>query len=124
MTLKELYGKIDGDYDKAIAVLRIEKLMDKHIRRFPANTVFSDLTEAGKTMDTALIFESAHAIKGVCSNLGLVKIADKASAICEEFREGNTRGMTDSAVKEKICEIEELYKKAVAGIKEYEQTVQ
>ena len=31
MTLKELYSKIGGDYDQAVRVLRMEKLIDKHI---------------------------------------------------------------------------------------------
>ena len=31
MTVQELYQSIDGDYDKAISVLRMDKLIDKHI---------------------------------------------------------------------------------------------
>ena len=32
MTIQELYQMIDGDYDQAIRVLRVDKLIDKHIR--------------------------------------------------------------------------------------------
>ncbi|MBO4431938.1 MAG: Hpt domain-containing protein [Clostridia bacterium] len=124
MTLKDLYTAIEGDYDKAMGVLRIEKLMDKHIRKFPDNAIFAELSDAGNSMDKTRIFESAHAIKGVCSNLGLVKIADCSSEICEEFREGNERKLTDSQVREKIALIEDLFKKASAGIKAYEQANQ
>ena len=35
MTLRELYQKIDGNYDRGIQILRVEKLMDKHIRKLP-----------------------------------------------------------------------------------------
>ena len=35
MTLPELYQTIGGDYDQALRVLHIEKLIDKHIRKFP-----------------------------------------------------------------------------------------
>ena len=124
MTLKELYTEIEGDYDKAMGVLRIEKLMDKHIRKFPNSTVFTELADAGNAMDTTRIFESAHAIKGVCSNLGLVKIAKISEVICEEFRDGSTRSMTDDEVKEKIGEIEALYKKTSETISQYEQSMQ
>ena len=46
MTLQELYQNIDGDYDQAIRVLRIEKLMDKHIRKFNQNGVVKEVLAA------------------------------------------------------------------------------
>lgn len=121
MTLKELYDEIDGDYEQAMKVLRIEKLMDKHIRRFPSNSIFSDLAAAKEPLDGARLFETAHAIKGVCSNLGLVKLSAIAADICDEFRPGNARKYTDEEVKKKIEEAEALYKKAAAGIEKYEK---
>lgn len=122
MTLKELYAQIDGDYDKAMQVLRIEKLMDKHIKKLPANTIFNDLENAGKNMDGVALFESSHAIKGVCSNLGLVKLAGAASDISEEFRPGNERKMTDAQVQEILSEIKEQFEKTALAIKNYEQS--
>lgn len=121
MTLRELYEKIGGDYEQALKVLRIEKLIDKHIRKLPANDIFSSLEEAGNTMDEKQLFESAHAIKGVCANLGLVKLSSAASEITEEFRPGNVRKLSDDEVKAKIKKVEELYGIAVDGIKQYEQ---
>lgn len=120
MTLKELYTLIDGDYDRAIAVLRIEKLIDKHIRRLPGNAIFTDLDEAGKTLDPTRMFDAAHAIKGVCANLGLVKLSDVASELSEEFRPGNARTMSDGDVRKKIAEVDALLKKANDGISRYE----
>lgn len=120
MTLNELYKKIGGDYDRAMMVLRIEKLLDKHIRKLPSNPIFAGLEEAGKAMDGNAIFESAHAIKGVASNLGLVKISDLSAEICDEFRPGNARRLSDAELKSLIEEVGELYKIACAGIEEYE----
>jgi HPt (histidine-containing phosphotransfer) domain-containing protein len=122
MTPRELYALIEGDYDKAMQVLSIEKLLDKHIRKLPENSIFSDLENAGKTMDETALFESTHAIKGVCSNLGLVKLSEMASVICEEFRPGNERKLSDDEVKKTLEGIFELYNKTAAAIKEYEQT--
>ena len=122
MTLRELYAEIDGDYDKAIKILMLEKLMDKHIRRLPENPVFSALKAAEESMDETALFESAHAIKGVCANLGLVKLAGLASDITEEFRPGNERKMTDVGIKEIIDEFFRQYNKTVDKIKEYEQS--
>lgn len=124
MTLKQLYETIDGDYDSALRVMRIDKLIDKHIRKLPQNPIFADFAEAGKALDGARIFESAHAIKGVCSNLGLIKLAALSSDVCEEFRPGSVRKLTDGEVLEKVGEIGALYEKAASGIEKYEREAQ
>ena len=119
MTLQELYASIDGDYDQALRVLRMDRLLDKHIRKLTANGVVDRLLEAGKTMDPTELFESAHAVKGVCGNLGLTKLASLSSDIAEEFRPGNPRKLSDDEVARMLDEIAELYKKTSDGINEY-----
>ena len=59
MTLQELYLEIGGDYDQAMKVLRMDKLLDKHIRRFTQNGVMDGLIAAENTMDPAQLFKSA-----------------------------------------------------------------
>ncbi len=120
MTLKELYAYIGGDYEQAMRVLRIDRLLDKHIRRFAQNGVIDELVAAGKAMDGTRLFESAHAAKGVCSNLGLTEIAGLASDIAEEFRPGNSRTMSDEEVAAKIDRVAELGAKVKDGIRQYE----
>lgn len=121
MTLQELYALIGGDYDRAIRVLRVEKLVDKHIRKLPKNGVVDGLLAAGHEMDSQQMFESAHAMKGVCANLGLVGLADAASAIAEEYRPENPRTLTDAEVTAKLQEIADVYAKTVEGIRQYEE---
>lgn len=121
MTLQELYKKIDGDYDQALRVLRMEKLVDKHIRKLVQNGVVQALLDAGQRLDPTEMFESAHAVKGVCANLGLKKLSDAASEIAEEYRPGKGRSMSDDEVREKIQLITELYERTKDGIRSYEE---
>ena len=121
MTLQELYQSIGGDYDQAMRVLHVEKLVDKHIRKFPKNGVIEAMLAAGKTMDPTALFETAHAVKGVSANLGLVGISDLASDITEEFRPGSARRLTDAEITAKLERLEELYHKTTAGIHLYEE---
>ena len=58
-------------------------------------------------------------MKGVCANLGLVNLSEKASEIAEEYRPGNPRKLTDAEVSDRIVKIEELYKKTAEGIQKY-----
>ena len=119
MTLRELYANIEGDYDQALRVLRVEKLMDKHIRKMAQNGVAERLLAAGKIMDATELFESAHAMKGACGNLGLVKLSELASQISEEFRPGSPRTLTDAQVADLVSQLEALYQKTVNGIRQY-----
>lgn len=121
MTIQELYQSIDGDYEQVVRVLRMDKLIDKHIRKLTKNGVVEKLIDAGDSMDPTLLFESAHAVKGVCGNLGLTKLAAAASEIAEEFRPGNPRTLTDAQVSERIRGIAELYAKTAEGIGRYEE---
>lgn len=121
MTLQELYAVIDGDYDQAVRVLRVEKLIDKHIRKLTKNGVVDSLIRAGESMEPEELFEAAHAMKGVCANLGLTKLSGMASDIAEEYRPGKTRKLSDSEVSAKIAEIKALYRKTADGIQKYEE---
>ena len=121
MTLKELYESIDGDYDQATRVLRMEKLIDKHIRKFTKNGVMEKLLAAGEAKDSVEIFESAHAMKGICGNLGLKSLADPVSELSEEFRPGNERRMSDEEVDRLLAEVKERYQKVDEGIRRYEE---
>ena len=123
MDLRELYQEIGGDYDQAVRVLRMEKLIDKHIRKLTKNGVVDNLLAAEKDMDPTQLFETAHAMKGVCANLGLTNLSGMASEIAEEYRPGNPRRMTDEAVREKIAQIGECYQKTAMGIQKYEESV-
>ena len=120
MTLQELYEQIGGSYEQATKVLRIDKLIDKHIRKFTKNGVVDNLLKASEDLDPSQMFETAHAVKGVCGNLGITGLYDLASELSDEFRPGNERTMTDDEVRAKVEEIKALYEKTAAGIAEYE----
>ena len=120
MTLQELYSSIGEDYEQALRVLRVEKLVDKHIRKLPKNGLIEALLAAGEGMDATQLFETAHAAKGNCGNLGLTKLCEATSEIAEEFRPGNPRKMTDEEVGNKLQEIAALYAKTADAIRQYE----
>ena len=119
MTLQELYQNIGADYEQALRVLRMDKLLDKHIRKLVQNGVVDRLIEAGQAMDPTELFEAAHAVKGVCANLGLTPLAVAASEIAEEYRPGKERHFTDAQVKEKLDLIAQRYRKTVEEIQKY-----
>ena len=121
MTVEELYKVIGGDYEQAKRVLRIDKLIDKHIRRLADNSLFEKLFKARESLDKTAVFEAGHAIKGVCANLGFVHLAQAASELTEEFRPGISRCLTDDEVREKLRSIEAQYQNTMDAIHTYKK---
>ena len=76
---------------------------------------------AGESMNPTQLFESAHAMKGVCANMGFDKLAEAVGVITEEFRPGNQRKLSDEEVKSALADIDAMYKRTVAGIEQYAQ---
>lgn len=120
MTIQELYSKMEGNYDQAVRVMKSDRLIDKYIRKLKSSQIDIRLADAAETMDAVMLFESAHAMKGVCANLGLEKLAAAADEITEEFRQGNPRKMTDEEVNAKLAAISEQYRMTADAISEYE----
>ena len=119
MTLRELYQKMDGDYDAAMRTMMTESIAGRMIVRLPDDPNYARLMSALETMNGTELFEAAHALKGVCGSLGLKKLSDAAAEMCEEFRPGRERTWTDDQVREHAAEITRLYDQAVGGIREY-----
>ncbi|MBR0227798.1 MAG: Hpt domain-containing protein [Clostridia bacterium] len=119
MTIQELYAKIGGNYEQAQKIMKMDKLIDRYVRKLAASGTYEKLAEAGKTLDAGPLFEAAHAMKGVCANLGLDTLSRAAGEITEEFRPGSPRKMTDAEVREKLAVLAEMYQRTVKGIEEY-----
>ena len=60
-------------------------------------------------------------MKGLCANLGLLRLSDLASDIAEEYRPGNSRTLSDEEVDVKLQEVASLYAKTVDAIHQYEE---
>ena len=120
MTIRELYDNIGGNYDHAVRVMKMEKLIDRYVRKLKKSGVGEQLAAAGEAMDSEKLFEHAHAMKGVCGNLGLDDLAAAADVITEEFRPGAPRKLSDAEVKDQLARIDAMYRRAVEGIAAYE----
>ena len=119
MTIQELYAEIGGNYEHAQQIMRMDKMISKYLLRLTSSGVCEKLKEASKSFDPAAMFESAHAMKGVCANLGLDDLAAAVGEVTEEFRPGAARSMSDDEVKAKLESIYAMYAKTEEGIKKY-----
>ena len=119
MTVQELYESIGGSYDSARRILPMDQLIAKFVVKFLDDKSFEKIEAASRAGDGNGIFEGAHAMKGVCANLGLDGLSQAASELAEEFRPGNTRTMDDAAVAAKVAELKVLYDRTMEGIQKF-----
>jgi HPt (histidine-containing phosphotransfer) domain-containing protein len=123
MTIQELYDQIGGNYDHAVQIMRMDKMISKYLLKLTDSDICDKLKEAAGSMDPGALFESAHAMKGVCANLGLDDLAAAVSEVTEEYRPGAGRKLSDDEVKAKLDEIFTKFEKTKAGIEEYKASL-
>ena len=119
MTVQELYESVGGSYEAAKRILMNDALIARFVAKLPEDTSFDKLSAAAETMDAQGLFEGAHAMKGVCANLGLENLSRAASELAEEFRPGNARKLSDDAVRERVEALRALYGRAVDEIRRF-----
>ena len=123
MTVQELYENIGGNYEHALQILRMDKMISKYLLKLTKSGVCDECRAAAESMDAARMFESAHAMKGVCANLGLDDLAAAVGEITEEFRPGSERRLSDDEVRARMENIFAMYEKTAEGIKLYEESL-
>ena len=119
MTVRELYERIDGSYESALRILRTEKLVSRFIVKFPDDASFARMAEAWERRDPQGAFEGAHALKGVCANLGLNCLSAAASDLAEEFRPGRRREMDDEEVTLRVAALRADYERTKESIRAF-----
>ena len=62
-------------------------------------------------------FRAAHSIKGVCQNLGFLKLSQSSSALTEALRGGKNQDTTELE-----RQVREDYERTVQGIKAMQET--
>lgn len=87
MTLRDFYNKIGSDLDSVTALMGgSERIVDKFVRKFPKDPSAAELFKSFENKDYETAFRMAHTLKGVCLNLGFVKLRESASELTEALR--------------------------------------
>ncbi|MCR5813091.1 MAG: Hpt domain-containing protein [Desulfovibrio sp.] len=119
MTLPELYAAIDGNYTSVKRILPTDALVEKFILRIIDEKSFERLKNAQASRNPTELFEAAHALKGICANVGLDTLSAKASMLAEEFRPQNERQMSDAEVDALLTEFFKKYEATITTLKQY-----
>ena len=88
MTIRELYERVGGNYEDAMTRLMNESIARRVLSKFPNTEDYRLMAEAFKSGDYEEAFQRSHTLKGTALNLGLTRLGQTASDLCETVRSG------------------------------------
>ena len=116
MTLQECYAAMGGNYEDVIGRLRSERMVRKFVLKFLQDGSYNLLCRSMAEENYSEAFRAAHTIKGICQNLGLSRLQDSSSRLCESLRNGYT-----PEAEELTKKVEEDYQQAASAILAFQE---
>ena len=107
MTLREFYDMLGGDYAGTLGRMMKEDRMKKYLLRLPDSKDYTDCLNAFEAKDYDLAFRASHNLKGMALNLGLTKLAESSSELCESVRHGAPAGDVSDLIEKMKADYEE-----------------
>lgn len=86
MDLREMYERINGDYDSIFSRLHNDERIKKFLAKFADSKMDTAIQNALDACDYETAFREAHTLKGVCANLSLSALERSSSALTEALR--------------------------------------
>ncbi len=115
MTIRELYEKIDGNYEDVLGRLMKDSFIEKFALMYIKDSSYGTLTEAIESGNLPDQFRAAHSLKGVSANLGFEKLRKAASELTEQLRPQNA-----PADPSLVNAVMAAHEKILAGLAEYQ----
>lgn len=88
MNLVECYDVMGGDYAGVMSRLMKEERVIRFLGKFKDDSMLEPLEAALASENWEEAFRASHNLKGVCQNLGIIRLADSSSELCETMRHG------------------------------------
>ena len=116
MTVKECYGIMGGDYEEVLSRLHSNERIEKYTIKFLDDNCLEQLTTALDANDVETAFRAAHTLKGICQNLGFVRLFESSNRMTEELRP-----LVMKDVSELLKPLKEDYELVMSTIKKLQQ---
>lgn len=115
--MEEFYNSIGGDYKSAKERMMSDTLIEKFIRKFPADPSFQELSDAFQKRELEEMFEKAHTLKGVVLNLSLERLGKATVELTDSLRSQNRDGYEMKAFEDLFEMVRQEYVIVIEAIK-------
>lgn len=106
---------MEGDYNDVMGRLGKEERVTKYLRMFKGGTEYSEFKKSLEEQDWPVAFRHVHTLKGNCLNLGLKKLADAASEMCDCIRPGVA---PEVDIENLVKAVDEAYEQTITLLRE------
>ena len=117
MTVKELYESFGGNYSFAIQMMMNDQFIKRMLTKFVQNNSFKDVVDSYEAKNIRGVFDASHSLKGVCGNLALTPLYEKAVVICEKTRLVHENDFIELDLE--INELKEAYDLVITSLKSF-----
>ncbi len=114
MELRELYKKLNGNYENLLRRIKREDLIEMFLTDFMEDEEYKKLEKAIAEHDDVTAFRAAHTLKGVALNMEFGFLAKSLIALTDSLRSGRLPE-TDAL----FLKVKDDYYKTIALIEEY-----
>lgn len=114
MTLQECYESMEADYDGVMGRLMKEERVERFLGKFLQEPMYDILKDALDAENYEEAFRASHNMKGVCQNLGISRLAESSSELCETMR----HGAPEVDITPLLAQVKADYDQAVQAIEE------
>lgn len=116
MTLQEFYQQVGGDYPLMVKRMINDKFATKCIKKLLADTSFQDCVDNYHQKDYEKAFLAAHALKGVCANLGIQLLLTHVSELSNYLKTHQT-AVDEEYVSKLITNVKSEYTNVIEYVK-------
>lgn len=114
MRFQELFDTEDTTYDIVLQRFsRNEKLMRRFILGFVDDPVYEQVIQSMQNNNYDQALQSTHALKGICLNMGFVRLGQTAATIVEQLRASKFE-----EVQQTMPKLQQEYEQVIAKLKQ------
>ena len=117
MTLRDMYDRINGDYDSMFSRLHSDEKIKKFLVKFADSNMDAAVRNALDAGDYETAFREAHTLKGVCANLCFDRLLASAGQLTELLRPETGTIPGDAALL--LETVAQDYEETVSAIRAY-----
>ena len=100
MTAKEVYATLNEDYDEVISRLVTDERITKYLKKFADGDGIEPIHGQLAEENYEEAFRTIHSLKGMAMNMGLSKLINVSSTLCEELRGGKPENPIDGMIED------------------------
>ena len=116
MTVQEFYKEVGGDYEAAKKIFSMDQMIIRFLPKLASDPSCEQMVTACAAGDRNGMFQALHSMKGVCANLGLTSLSEKAAELVEFLRPGSALTISDEELAVRIEAIREQFQMTIGKI--------